>query len=209
MKTSWLERRHWRNGLGAACKWSVDDGRAHSDRRLRPSGPGSTVENGLRQLFAPPAELDCTFRAFWLDERQFPLGSIVRREMIQAALLRRVYLFDRDEPSGEKACRTILNPPIEPWRTASEVDARAAGREIFFFCFFRLPVAGSALRRLRPRQFFRRSADGPAFFVICFPASRAYFSGYGWRWPTRRRLWVQVFVTGPFMLLTCIPPLSR
>lgn len=54
---------------------------------------------------------------------------------------------------------------------------------------------------------FADPADGPAFFVICFACVPSVLLGVWLEVAFHASLWAQVFVTGPFMLLTCIPPL--
>jgi uncharacterized protein (DUF983 family) len=54
---------------------------------------------------------------------------------------------------------------------------------------------------------FADPADGPAFFVICFACVPSVLLSLWLEVAFNASLWTQVFVTGPFMLLTCIPPL--
>ncbi|XAZ19518.1 DUF983 domain-containing protein (plasmid) [Sinorhizobium sp. B11] len=54
---------------------------------------------------------------------------------------------------------------------------------------------------------FADPADGPAFFVICFACVPSVLLAVWLQVSFEASVWTQVFVTGPFMLLTCIPPL--
>jgi uncharacterized protein (DUF983 family) len=54
---------------------------------------------------------------------------------------------------------------------------------------------------------FADPADGPAFFVICFACVPSVLLGVWLEVAFSASMWVQLFTTGPFMLLTCIPPL--
>lgn len=54
---------------------------------------------------------------------------------------------------------------------------------------------------------FADPADGPAFFVICFACVPSLLLAVWLQVSFEASVWTQVFVTGPFMLLTCIPPL--
>lgn len=54
---------------------------------------------------------------------------------------------------------------------------------------------------------FADPADGPAFFVICFACVPSVALAVWLEVAFGASLLTQIFVTGPFMLLTCIPPL--
>jgi len=54
---------------------------------------------------------------------------------------------------------------------------------------------------------FADPADGPAFFVICFACIPTVLLSVWLEVVHHASLWTQVFVTGPFLLATCIPPL--
>nr|WP_298094038.1 DUF983 domain-containing protein [uncultured Shinella sp.] len=54
---------------------------------------------------------------------------------------------------------------------------------------------------------FADPADGPAFFVICFACVPSVALAVWLEVVFGASLLTQIFVTGPFMLLTCIPPL--
>lgn len=54
---------------------------------------------------------------------------------------------------------------------------------------------------------FADPADGPAFFVICFACVPSVLLGVWLEVAFSAPLWVHLFVTLPFMLATCIPPL--
>ncbi|PDV88467.1 hypothetical protein CO652_10310 [Rhizobium sp. H4] len=54
---------------------------------------------------------------------------------------------------------------------------------------------------------FADPADGPAFFVICFACIQSVLLGVWMEVAFSAPIWVQLLVTGPFMLATCIPPL--
>ena len=54
---------------------------------------------------------------------------------------------------------------------------------------------------------FADPADGPAFFVICFACVPSVLLALWLEVSFNASLLTQIFVTGPFMLLTCIPPL--
>lgn len=95
-------------------------------------------------------------------------------------------------------------PPIEPWRTGIRGRCPRCGEGHLF----------SGFLSLRPScevcdldYSFADPADGPAFFVICFACIPSVFLGVWLEVSFQASLWVQVFVTGPFTLLTCIPPL--
>lgn len=95
-------------------------------------------------------------------------------------------------------------PPIEPWRTGLRGRCPRCGQGDLFSGFLsleaRCDVCGLDYS-------FADPADGPAFFVICFACIPSVFLGVWLEVAYQASLWVQVFVTGPFMLLTCIPPL--
>lgn len=54
---------------------------------------------------------------------------------------------------------------------------------------------------------FADPADGPAFFVICFACVPSVLLALWLEVAFSASVLTQIFVTGPFMLLTCIPPL--
>ena len=54
---------------------------------------------------------------------------------------------------------------------------------------------------------FADPADGPAFFVICFACVPSVALAVWLEVAFGASLLTQLLVTGPFMLLTCIPPL--
>ena len=54
---------------------------------------------------------------------------------------------------------------------------------------------------------FADPADGPAFFVICFACVPSVALGLWLEVRFDPPYWVHLFITLPFMLLTCIPPL--
>jgi uncharacterized protein (DUF983 family) len=54
---------------------------------------------------------------------------------------------------------------------------------------------------------FADPADGPAFFVMIFACIPSAALAVWLEVNYNASLWTQLFVTGPFMLLTCIPPL--
>ena len=95
-------------------------------------------------------------------------------------------------------------PPIEPWRTGIRGNCPRCGQGHLFSGFLSLrpscEVCGLDYS-------FADPADGPAFFVICFACIPSVFLSVWLEVSFQASLWVQVFVTGPFTLLTCIPPL--
>lgn len=54
---------------------------------------------------------------------------------------------------------------------------------------------------------FADPADGPAFFVICFACVPSVLLAVWLEVAFDASIWTQIFVTGPFMLITCITPL--
>lgn len=54
---------------------------------------------------------------------------------------------------------------------------------------------------------FADPADGPAFFVICFACVPSVLLAVWLEVAFSASILTQLLVTGPFMLLTCIPPL--
>ncbi|MEK1875469.1 MAG: DUF983 domain-containing protein [Rhizobium altiplani] len=54
---------------------------------------------------------------------------------------------------------------------------------------------------------FADPADGPAFFVICFACIPTVLLSVWLEVAHHASIWTQIFVTGPFLLATCIPPL--
>ncbi|MBB3320166.1 MULTISPECIES: DUF983 domain-containing protein [unclassified Rhizobium] len=54
---------------------------------------------------------------------------------------------------------------------------------------------------------FADPADGPAFFVICFACIPTVLLSVWLEVAHNASIWTQIFVTGPFLLATCIPPL--
>lgn len=54
---------------------------------------------------------------------------------------------------------------------------------------------------------FADPADGPAFFVICFACIPTVLLSLWLEVAHNASIWTQIFVTGPFLLATCIPPL--
>ena len=97
-----------------------------------------------------------------------------------------------------------LYPPIEPWRTGIRGRCPRCGQGHLFSGFLSLrpscEVCGLDYS-------FADPADGPAFFVICFACIPSVFLAVWLEVSFQASLWLQVFVTGPFTLLTCIPPL--
>jgi len=54
---------------------------------------------------------------------------------------------------------------------------------------------------------FADPADGPAFFAICFACIPTVLLSVWLAVAHQASIWTQIFVTGPFLILTCIPPL--
>ncbi|TGS16845.1 DUF983 domain-containing protein [Mesorhizobium sp. M2E.F.Ca.ET.209.01.1.1] len=54
---------------------------------------------------------------------------------------------------------------------------------------------------------FADPADGPAFFVICFASIPTVLLSVWLEVAHQASIWTQLFVTGPFLVATCIPPL--
>jgi uncharacterized protein (DUF983 family) len=54
---------------------------------------------------------------------------------------------------------------------------------------------------------FADPADGPAFFVICFACVPTLLLSVWLEVAHQASIWIQIFITGPFLIATCIAPL--
>lgn len=95
-------------------------------------------------------------------------------------------------------------PPLEPWRVGIRGRCPRCGEGRLFDGFLKLApkceVCGLDYS-------FADPADGPAFFVICFACVPSVELAVWLEVAFGASLLTQFLVTGPFMLLTCIPPL--
>lgn len=95
-------------------------------------------------------------------------------------------------------------PPLEPWRVGIRGRCPRCGEGRLFDGFLKLApkceVCGLDYS-------FADPADGPAFFVICFACVPSVALAVWLEVAFGASLLTQFLVTGPFMLLTCIPPL--
>ncbi|MBY5887257.1 DUF983 domain-containing protein [Rhizobium ruizarguesonis] len=95
-------------------------------------------------------------------------------------------------------------PPLSPVKTGVRGLCPRCGRGHLFDGFLTLrkecEVCGLDYS-------FADPADGPAFFVICFACVPTVLLSVWLAVAHQASIWTQIFVTGPFMILTCIPPL--
>lgn len=94
--------------------------------------------------------------------------------------------------------------PLSPYRTGIRGLCPRCGRGHLFDGFLTLrkgcEVCGLDYS-------FADPADGPAFFVICFACIPTVLLSVWLAVAYQASIWTQIFVTGPFLVLTCIPPL--
>lgn len=95
-------------------------------------------------------------------------------------------------------------PPMPPLETGLRGRCPRCGQGHLFDGFLKL---GQRCEVCGLDYSFADPADGPAFFVICFACVPSVLLGVWLQVAFNAPWWVQVFVTVPFMLLTCIPPL--
>ena len=95
-------------------------------------------------------------------------------------------------------------PPLSPLKTGVRGLCPRCGRGHLFVGFLTLrkecEVCGLDYS-------FADPADGPAFFVICFACIPTVLLAVWLEVAWQASIWTQIFVTGPFLILTCIPPL--
>jgi uncharacterized protein (DUF983 family) len=95
-------------------------------------------------------------------------------------------------------------PPLSPLKTGIRGLCPRCGRGHLFNGFLTMSkqceVCGLDYS-------FADPADGPAFFVICFACIPTVLLAVWLAVAYQASIWTQIFVTGPFMILTCIPPL--
>ncbi|MBX5170356.1 DUF983 domain-containing protein [Rhizobium sp. NZLR1b] len=95
-------------------------------------------------------------------------------------------------------------PPLSPLKTGVRGLCPRCGRGHLFDGFLTLrkkcEVCGLDYS-------FADPADGPAFFVICFACVPTVLLSVWLAVAHQASIWTQILVTGPFMILTCIPPL--
>lgn len=95
-------------------------------------------------------------------------------------------------------------PQLPPMQTGIRGRCPRCGQEHLFKGFLTLAPKCEACGL---DYSFADPADGPAFFVICFACVPSVLLAVWLEVAFGASLLTQVLVTGPFMLLTCIPPL--
>ena len=95
-------------------------------------------------------------------------------------------------------------PPLAPMKTGLRGLCPRCGQGHLFDGFLTLKKACEVCDL---DYSFADPADGPAFFVICFACVPSVLLAVWLEVAHEASIWAQVFITGPFMLLTCIPPL--
>ncbi|RUM26620.1 DUF983 domain-containing protein [Rhizobium vallis] len=95
-------------------------------------------------------------------------------------------------------------PPLPPMQTGIRGRCPRCGQGHMFQGFLTLRPECEACGL---DYSFADPADGPAFFVICFACIPSVLLGVWLEVAFSAPVWVQLLVTGPFMLATCIPPL--
>ncbi|MBY5399476.1 DUF983 domain-containing protein [Rhizobium leguminosarum] len=95
-------------------------------------------------------------------------------------------------------------PPLSPLKTGVRGLCPRCGRGHLFdgFLTLRKECEVCALD-----YSFADPADGPAFFVICFACVPTVLLSVWLAVAHQASIWTQISVTGPFMIVTCIPPL--
>ena len=95
-------------------------------------------------------------------------------------------------------------PPLSPLQTGVRGRCPRCGKGRLFQGFLTLrpscEVCGLDYS-------FADPADGPAFFVICFACIPTVLLSVWLEVAHQASIWTQIFVTGPFLVATCIPPL--
>ncbi len=95
-------------------------------------------------------------------------------------------------------------PPLSPTQTGVRGRCPRCGKGRLFQGFLTLrpncEVCGLDYS-------FADPADGPAFFVICFACIPTVLLSVWLEVAYQASIWTQIFVTGPFLIATCIPPL--
>ena len=95
-------------------------------------------------------------------------------------------------------------PPLPPMQTGIRGRCPRCGQGHLFTGFLTLAPKCEACGL---DYSFADPADGPAFFVICFACVPSVLLSVWLEVAFSASLLTQILVTGPFMLLTCIPPL--
>lgn len=95
-------------------------------------------------------------------------------------------------------------PPLSPMQTGVRGRCPRCGKGRLFQGFLTLrpycEVCGLDYS-------FADPADGPAFFVICFACIPTVLLSVWLEVAHQASILTQIFVTGPFLVATCIPPL--
>ena len=95
-------------------------------------------------------------------------------------------------------------PPLPPMQTGIRGRCPRCGQGHLFKGFLTLAPQCEACGL---DYSFADPADGPAFFVICFACVPSVALAVWLEVAFGASLLTQLLVTGPFMLLTCVPPL--
>ncbi len=95
-------------------------------------------------------------------------------------------------------------PPLPPMQTGLRGRCPRCGQGHLFTGFLTLRPSCEACGL---DYGFADPADGPAFFVMIFACVPSVLLGVWLEVKFSVPLWVHLFVTLPFMLATCIPPL--
>lgn len=95
-------------------------------------------------------------------------------------------------------------PPLSPLKTGLRGLCPRCGRGHMFNGFLSLRQECEVCSL---DYSFADPADGPAFFVICFACIPTVLLSVWLAVAQQASIWTQIFVTGPFLILTCIPPL--
>ena len=95
-------------------------------------------------------------------------------------------------------------PPLPPMQTGIRGRCPRCGQGHLFKGFLTLAPQCEACGL---DYSFAAPADGPAFFVICFACVPSVALAVWLEVAFGASLLTQLLVTGPFMLLTCVPPL--
>lgn len=95
-------------------------------------------------------------------------------------------------------------PRLEPWKVGVRGRCPRCGEGHLFKGFLTL---AERCDRCGLDYSFADPADGPAFFVVCFGCVPAVLFAVWLEVAFEPSFWVHIFVSLPFLLLTCILPL--
>lgn len=134
------------------------------------------------------------------------LAEIARAlKTVRASIGRRpLHWFTALISNTEKTMMETDYPPLSPFKTGVRGLCPRCGQGRLFDGFIAMRKSCEVCDL---DYSFADPADGPAFFVICFACIPSVLLAVWLEVAHHASVWTQLLVTGPFVALTCIPPL--